>query len=478
MAHHVIRRFVLSAGLFRNELFGSVKAQENPFDNLAGQLVDEDCPNLQPSSRASWQALTSGSLEVHSYVASNFGREHRAAALGYYLQWLLTLFDRDLRAAFECSALAAHHLKVVADSSLALDQPYRARVLVQLGHAFKFQALKDWSRSFQELRHQIGDTVTDAAVAAMPGAPPKRFMPRLHSEYQIALGGLHESLQLKNFDIKNPTGVASGAPMNFGQYGTVTKPSAYGRIEVHSICAYKPDPTSKTGAVTTLPELSVPNHRAFSAKHGYHYVVHTDLPLPEGVEAHYSKMVVVHDRFAGVDPPDWIFFIDCDAFFTNFDTSVEEILRAYDNIHAAQAAHFFVAEDPGGINTGVFIVRNSQWSIDFLKRVTASTFTVAWDQSMFFWEIVRGALEVDDQKMSADFAYPSEVRLVHQAHLNAFVPPASRDWMAHEWQPGDFVRHFAGCPWQENPCLRMMEETAVMGHLSVAAQQQQSLRHT
>lgn len=36
-----------------------------------------------------------------------------------------------------------------------------------------------------------------------------------------------------------------------------------------------------------------------------------------------------------------------------------------------------------------------------------------------------------------------------QAHFNAFVPPASVDWMAYEWRPGDFVRHFAGCPWQE-----------------------------
>ena len=64
-----------------------------------------------------------------------------------------------------------------------------------------------------------------------------------------------------------------------------------------------------------------------------------------------------------------------------------------------------------------------------------------------------------------------------QAHLNAFVPPASRDWSAHEWREGDFVRHFAGCPWQdlgvlfsmafvtahlaqEPHCLGLMQETA------------------
>lgn len=67
---------------------------------------------------------------------------------------------------------------------------------------------------------------------------------------------------------------------------------------------------------------------------------------------------------------------------------------------------------------------------------------------MFFWHMVRGALDIDLAN-EGDFLYPKEVRLIHQAQLNAFVPPASVDWMAHEWRPGDFVRHFAGCPWQE-----------------------------
>ena len=41
-----------------------------------------------------------------------------------------------------------------------------------------------------------------------------------------------------------------------------------------------------------------------------------------------------------------------------------------------------------------------------------------------------------------------------EAHLNAYVPPASRDWSAHEWREGDFVRHFAGCPWQDSALVR------------------------
>ena len=49
--------------------------------------------------------------------------------------------------------------------------------------------------------------------------------------------------------------------------------------------------------------------------------------------------------------PDWVFFIDCDAFFTAMSTSLADILATYGASETA-GPHFLVAEDPGGINTG------------------------------------------------------------------------------------------------------------------------------
>ena len=61
-------------------------------------------------------------------------------------------------------------------------------------------------------------------------------------------------------------------------------------------------------------------------------------------------------------PKDWIFFIDCDAFFTDFSTSLGDLIATHGASMASQrsagAAQFLVAEDPGGINTGVFLIRN------------------------------------------------------------------------------------------------------------------------
>ncbi|CAL1130510.1 unnamed protein product [Cladocopium goreaui] len=434
-----------------------------PYDLVAVQLLEEECPasTTSPNVLNAWKTPTVASLEARSHLAGNFGRQHRAAALAYWLQALLRLFEDALPAAFQCSALCAQHLQSTAEWSLSLDHPRRARILLQLGNAFKFQALKDFANLYHEMKAVHGNI----QEALKTDAVPKRFLPRLHVQYQIMLGELHGALRVEPLPWKRIAEITSDIP----------------RVEIHSICSYKPDPTSKTSLESPLLELSVPNHRAYAQRHGYRYVVHTESALPDR-EAHYSKMYVVYHRFLGQEPhwahqptmpagppPDWIFFIDCDAFFTDFSTSLGDLIATHSAAMASQRdmghAQFLVAEDPGGINTGVFLIRKSAWSMEFLERVSSSNFMVAWDQSMFFWHMIRGALDIDlDQE--EDFLYPSEIRLVHQAQFNAFVPPASVDWMAYEWRPGDFVRHFAGCPWQdlrqihvgseEQLCLDMM----------------------
>lgn len=262
-------------------------------------------------------------------------------------------------------------------------------------------------------------------------------------EYTIAVTQLQMALQVPL------------RPMS--RYPVGTRPS----VEIHSICTYQLDPSSNTGPQCPLPGLSVPNHKAYAERHGYRYVLHTELPLPDR-EAHYSKMLIVHEALRGLNAPDWVFFIDCDAFFTDASTSIADVLHTY-GASGPAGPHFIVAEDPGGINTGTLIFRRSDWSLAFLERVAASQFSIAWDQSMFFWEILRpNLLELVQEPSGSvlDFALPAEVAYAHQAHLNGYVPPASRDWSAYEWKPGDFVRHFAGCPWQETHCLGLMRQTA------------------
>eukprot|EP00913_Durusdinium_trenchii_P001527 g1413.t2 len=125
----------------------------------------------------------------------------------------------------------------------------------------------------------------------------KRFEPRLQVEYTIAVTQLHASLQ---------------TPLR----PLVRWQGAQPRIQVQSICNYR-----SPAALRNM----------------YAY-------------AHYSKMLVIHQAFLS-ESPDWVFFIDCDAFFTDAQTSLADILATYGATELS-GPHFLVAEDPGGINTG------------------------------------------------------------------------------------------------------------------------------
>jgi len=405
---------------------GTQGADASPFALVSKQLTEDECPGTDSVARASWETL-----QVHFFEALSlyYGptAESRQLALEALLRGLEVLLE-NLNVAYQCPLSCAKHFRLAGEWSLALGQPYRARSLVQVGNVFKLRAMASWWNS----------------LGPDAGTSNKKFEPRFHVEYTIAITQLHAALQVPN----RPIQLWSAAKET---------PSQPPVIEVHSICTYRSDPTSNTGPDCPLPELSVPNHRAYSDRHGYRYVLHTELPLPDR-EAHYSKMLVIHEALRRQDePPDWVFFIDCDAFFTNPTISLADVLTTY-GVAGAHGPHFLVAEDPGGINTGTMLFRRSDWSVEFLGRVASNQLGIAWDQSMFFDEMLRpGLYRVSGQ---TDFRLPAEIALVHQAHLNAFVPPASRDWSAYEWQPNDFVRHFAGCPWQEEHCLRLMRETA------------------
>ncbi|CAE8585883.1 unnamed protein product [Polarella glacialis] len=421
----------------------TVGGQDSPFSIVSRQLVEEECPGISAEAVRGWSTLQSHFFEVQSLTYA--GLEGRWAALANGLEGLTALMN-SLDIAYQCPISATRHFRQVAEWALALGHPWRARGLIQMGNIFKIQAMARWWNALPQ--SEPGGTTSGQGGEVKS---TKRFEPRMQVEYTIAVTQLHAALQ---------------TPLRpVARYLGSLKP----RIEVHSICTYRSDPTSNTGPECPLPELSVPNHRAYAERHGYKYVLHTELPLPDR-EAHYSKMLVIHEALRSASAPDWVFFIDCDAFFTDAVTSIPDILETYSAAGSA-GPHFLVAEDPGGINTGTLLVRRSDWSLTFLERVAACQFGIAWDQSMFFWEILKPELlqlaSLGQQNLGAgaappDFRLPPEVAFVHQARLNGFVPPASRDWSAYEWQPGDFVRHFAGCPWQEGHCLGLMHETAAL----------------
>merc|ERR1712107_112806 len=106
---------------------------------------------------------------------------------------------------------------------------------------------------------------------------------------------------------------------------------------------------------------------------------------------------------------------------------------------------------------GVLLFRRHDWTRNFLRQVLQTPFVQVWDQSQFFWQLLQeyNAFAVDEPA-----AVPQHIAPVHQSHLNAYHSGTAESWNAYAWQPGDYVIHYAGCPWDEKFCWDKMQTSA------------------
>jgi len=126
---------------------------------------------------------------------------------------------------------------------------------------------------------------------------------------------------------------------------------------------------------------------------------------------------------------------------------------------------FFVAEDLAGINTGVLLLRRHEWTKSFLQRVLQTPFTQVWDQSQFLWWLLQEYHVFSDSVVEI----PSEIAMIHQSHFNAYHSGTAESWHAYAWQPGDYIIHYAGCPWDVEFCWNKIAASAQVINSQLAA---------
>lgn len=102
----------------------------------------------------------------------------------------------------------------------------------------------------------------------------------------------------------------------------------------------------KIYADCNLGLLSEEKNKEYAHKHGYDFICDKNLDN----EGHYFfykfKSILKY-----IDQYDYIFWIDADAFFTNFSKRIESFIKSPEKT-------FIVTIDKQFLNTGVFIVKN------------------------------------------------------------------------------------------------------------------------
>jgi len=172
-----------------------------------------------------------------------------------------------------------------------------------------------------------------------------------------------------------------------------------------------------TPQIASYGEASAQVLRSYAAHHGYRTVIETDV-IDRQRPPHWSKIRLIERTFAKHPTCEWFFWIDADALIMRTDVPLSTLLD--------DEADFIVGDDPyEPLNTGVFLIRNCRAAKALLRRAYAKT------QYLGHHPFEQAAItEVLRERVPG-----LRVKVVPGRLFNSF---------AEQYQPGDFVMHFAG----------------------------------
>jgi hypothetical protein len=125
-----------------------------------------------------------------------------------------------------------------------------------------------------------------------------------------------------------------------------------------------------------LGRLAVESRRRYCARHGYHFIC--DVPVARDRPACWAKIPAILDAF---QTHQWVLWADSDTLVIEDGVAAAQFCDpAYDLIVQTHDRYYQLLGIPEveglqrmPINTGVFLIRSSDWSADFLRRAYART---------------------------------------------------------------------------------------------------------
>lgn len=177
-------------------------------------------------------------------------------------------------------------------------------------------------------------------------------------------------------------------------------------------------------------QKALQSKRDYCAKHGYEYLeLHEDAwdrdrPISWSKVPQYIKYGAMKDKY------DYIWVSDADVWITNQDLKLE------DHVISLLPAHkdlLLTYDSCQHVNAGNMILRPSDWTVDFFKRVwecTEFTYHIWWENAAICK--LMGSSPNDAAKIECT---------MEAWRFNAYLRGYKGTRL---WQPGDFLIHFAG----------------------------------
>jgi len=100
----------------------------------------------------------------------------------------------------------------------------------------------------------------------------------------------------------------------------------------------------------------------YAEKHGYDYISEDGSLDYKGRSPQWSKVLAT---IKWLPHYEWILYMDADAIVTNFDTTIESLIKKYTK--GNDEVNFIVAAEADWLNTGTYLIRNTPKAMRFLS---------------------------------------------------------------------------------------------------------------
>jgi hypothetical protein len=180
-----------------------------------------------------------------------------------------------------------------------------------------------------------------------------------------------------------------------------------------------------------LAALTNQSKKEYCDRYGYQFHVLTEMKY--STITGFNKIHYALDLFQQHPEIEWLLFSECDAMITNQTIKIED--RIDDDYH------FIVPVDRLNLNSGNFLIRNSEQGRAYLQMIIdqeESYKNVEWAEQ----QVIIDSIE----------EYQNIVKIVPQKYMNSYEPEiydycdARFDILGNSgaWEPGDWIVHWPG----------------------------------
>jgi len=143
-------------------------------------------------------------------------------------------------------------------------------------------------------------------------------------------------------------------------------------LAITSVCVDEGDKRAPDGQENTARNymhITMANHAAYAAVHGYPYrPLTSSFPGMREKDVRYHKLGWVRQL---LDNYTWVFYTDCDSLFIDFCVDISKALTRIERRSEGHNINLVLTGDKGwAMNSGQFIVRNTEWSKDILYKAS------------------------------------------------------------------------------------------------------------